>query len=94
MSQYGTIGVFRQSLYNLLKQTNNLKHFFYRFKFFHRPHPTVFVVDDYAPVRNSLARLLRAAGFAVAGFTKAGFALAFSIEGTHMILTHSKWSHG
>src|SRR5215475_2883828 len=30
--------------------------------------PTVFVVDDYAPVRKSISRLLRAAGFAVAAF--------------------------
>jgi len=33
--------------------------------------PTVFVVDDYAPVRKSIARLLRAAGFAVAAFASA-----------------------
>ena len=33
--------------------------------------PTVFVVDDYAPVRSSISRLLRAAGFAVAGFASA-----------------------
>src|SRR5262245_27305547 len=32
------------------------------------PSPTVFVVDDYAPVRRSISRLLRAAGFGVAGF--------------------------
>jgi FixJ family two-component response regulator len=32
------------------------------------PSPTVFVVDDYAPVRSSISRLLRAAGFAVAAF--------------------------
>src|SRR6266480_4407415 len=32
------------------------------------PSPTVFVVDDYAPVRTSVSRLLRAAGFAVAAF--------------------------
>src|SRR6266480_2928453 len=32
------------------------------------PNPTVFVVDDYAPVRSSISRLLRAAGFAVAAF--------------------------
>ena len=32
------------------------------------PTPTVFVVDDYAPVRKSISRLLRAAGFAVAAF--------------------------
>ena len=30
--------------------------------------PTVFVVDDYAPVRSAISRLLRAAGFAVAAF--------------------------
>jgi len=33
--------------------------------------PTVFVVDDYAPVRKSIARLLHAAGFAVAAFASA-----------------------
>jgi FixJ family two-component response regulator len=33
--------------------------------------PTVFVVDDYAPVRRSISRLLRAAGFAVAVFASA-----------------------
>lgn len=38
--------------------------------------PTVFVVDDYAPVRSSISRLLRAAGFAVAGFSSAGDFLA------------------
>ena len=32
------------------------------------PSPTVFVVDDYAPVRSAVSRLLRAAGFAVAAF--------------------------
>ncbi len=32
------------------------------------PSPTVFVVDDYAPVRSAISRLLRAAGFAVAAF--------------------------
>jgi FixJ family two-component response regulator len=36
-----------------------------------RPTPTVFVVDDYAPVRRSISRLLRAAGFAVAAFASA-----------------------
>jgi FixJ family two-component response regulator len=36
-----------------------------------RPSPTVFVVDDYAPVRSSISRLLRAAGFAVAPFASA-----------------------
>ena len=35
------------------------------------PSPTVFVVDDYAPVRRSICRLLRAAGFAVAAFASA-----------------------
>jgi len=33
--------------------------------------PTVFVVDDYAPVRNAISRLLRAAGFVVAAFASA-----------------------
>jgi FixJ family two-component response regulator len=33
--------------------------------------PTVFVVDDYAPVRSSISRLLRADGFAVAAFASA-----------------------
>src|SRR6266566_1512488 len=32
------------------------------------PSPTVFVVDDYAPVRSSISRLLRGAGCAVAAF--------------------------
>jgi FixJ family two-component response regulator len=32
------------------------------------PSPSVFVVDDYAPVRSAVSRLLRAAGFAVAAF--------------------------
>jgi FixJ family two-component response regulator len=32
------------------------------------PSPTVFIVDDYAPVRSSISRLLRAAGLAVAAF--------------------------
>ncbi len=32
------------------------------------PSPTVFVVDDYAPVRRAVSRLLHAAGFAVAAF--------------------------
>jgi len=35
------------------------------------PSPTVFVVDDYAPVRGCISRLLRAAGFAVAAFASA-----------------------
>src|SRR5947207_11197538 len=33
--------------------------------------PTVFIVDDYEPVRKSIARLLHAAGFAVAVFGSA-----------------------
>lgn len=33
--------------------------------------PTVFVVDDYAPGRRSISRLLRTAGFAVAAFASA-----------------------
>jgi FixJ family two-component response regulator len=33
--------------------------------------PTVFVVDDYAPGRKSISRLLRAAGFVVATFASA-----------------------
>jgi FixJ family two-component response regulator len=33
--------------------------------------PTVFVVDDYAPVRRSISRLLRVAGFVVAAFASA-----------------------
>jgi FixJ family two-component response regulator len=36
-----------------------------------RPSPTVFLVDDYAPVRSSISRLLRAAGFAVVPFASA-----------------------
>jgi len=36
-----------------------------------RPAPTVFVVDDYAPMRRSISRLLRAAGFFVAAFASA-----------------------
>jgi FixJ family two-component response regulator len=35
------------------------------------PGPTVFVVEDDAPVRRSISRLLRAAGFAVAAFSSA-----------------------
>src|SRR5262245_10775493 len=35
------------------------------------PGPTVFVVDDYAPGRKSISRLLRAAGFVVAAFASA-----------------------
>ena len=38
--------------------------------------PTVFVVDDYAPVRNAISRLLRAAGFDVATFASADAFLA------------------
>jgi FixJ family two-component response regulator len=40
------------------------------------PSPTVFIVDDYAPVRRSIARLLHTAGFAVAAFASAGEFLA------------------
>ena len=40
------------------------------------PSPTVFVVDDYAPLRRSISRLLRAAGFAVAAFASADEFLA------------------
>ena len=40
------------------------------------PNPTVFVVDDYAPVRRSISRLLHTAGFAVAAFASAGEFLA------------------
>src|SRR5262249_54239054 len=35
------------------------------------PGHTVFVVDDYAPGRRSISRLLRAAGLAVAAFASA-----------------------
>jgi FixJ family two-component response regulator len=35
------------------------------------PPPTVFVVDDYAPGRRSISRLLRTAGFAVTEFVSA-----------------------
>jgi FixJ family two-component response regulator len=38
--------------------------------------PTVFVVDDEAPVRKAISRLLRAAGFAVAAFASSGEFLA------------------
>ena len=38
--------------------------------------PTVFVVDDYAPVRNAISRLLRTAGFVVAAFASADAFLA------------------
>src|SRR5947199_9385593 len=34
-------------------------------------NPTVFIVDDYEPVRRSISRLLHAAGFAVAAFASA-----------------------
>jgi len=37
---------------------------------------TVFVVDDYAPVRNAISRLLRTAGFVVAAFASADAFLA------------------
>jgi len=35
------------------------------------PSPTVFVVDDYAPLRKSISRLLKAAGFVVTAFASA-----------------------
>jgi FixJ family two-component response regulator len=35
------------------------------------PSPTVFVVDDYAPLRRSISRLLNAAGFVVVAFGSA-----------------------
>jgi FixJ family two-component response regulator len=38
--------------------------------------PTVFIVDDEAPVRKALSRLLHAAGFAVAAFASPGEFLA------------------
>src|SRR5881394_755578 len=38
--------------------------------------PTVFIVDDEAPVRKALSRLLRAAGFVVAAFASPGEFLA------------------
>ncbi len=38
--------------------------------------PTVFVVDDYAPVRNAISRLLGTAGFVVATFASADAFLA------------------
>jgi FixJ family two-component response regulator len=41
-----------------------------------RASPTVFVVDDYAPTRKSISRLLRAAGFVVTAFASAGEFLA------------------
>jgi FixJ family two-component response regulator len=36
-----------------------------------RQSPTVFLVDDYTPVRNAVSRLLRAAGFLVVAFASA-----------------------
>jgi FixJ family two-component response regulator len=38
--------------------------------------PTVFVVDDYTPVRNAISRLLRSAGFVVGAFASADAFLA------------------
>ena len=38
--------------------------------------PTVFVIDDYPPVRSSISRLLRTAGYAVIAFASAGQFLA------------------
>ena len=38
--------------------------------------PVVFVIDDYAPVRNAISRLLRASGFIVAPFASADAFLA------------------
>lgn len=38
--------------------------------------PTVFVIDDYTPVRNAISRLLRASGFIVAAFASADAFLA------------------
>ena len=35
------------------------------------PSPTVFIVDDYAPLRKSISRLLKAAGFVVTAFASA-----------------------
>ena len=35
------------------------------------PNPTVFVIDDYAPLRKSISRLLKAAGFVVTAFGSA-----------------------
>lgn len=40
------------------------------------PNPTVFVVDDYAPLRKSISRLLKAAGFIVTAFASADEFLA------------------
>jgi FixJ family two-component response regulator len=45
--------------------------------------PTVFVVDDYAPGRRSITRLLRAAGFAVTAFASAEEFLAQYDPETH-----------
>lgn len=39
-------------------------------------HPTVFVIDDYAPIRNAISRLLRADGFVVTAFASADAFLA------------------
>ena len=44
--------------------------------------PTVFVVDDYAPVRSSISRLLRTAGFLVLVFASAEDFLAQDHPGT------------
>src|ERR1700746_3766906 len=38
--------------------------------------PVVFVIDDYAPIRNAITRLLRASGFIVAPFASADAFLA------------------
>ncbi len=46
------------------------------------PEATVFVVDDYAPVRNAICRLLRTSGFAVAAFASADTFLAQYDSGT------------
>jgi FixJ family two-component response regulator len=45
-------------------------------------NPTVFVVDDYAPIRRSILRLLHAAGFVVAAFASAEQFLAQYDPGT------------
>jgi FixJ family two-component response regulator len=45
-------------------------------------NPTVFVVDDYAPIRRSILRLLQAAGFVVAAFASAEQFLAQYDPGT------------
>ena len=54
-----------------------------------RPAPTVFVVDDYAPVRSSISRLLRAAGFAVAAFASAEEFLAQYDPSRHWVVSCS-----